>query len=253
MHEEVLSRIEEEILQGRLRVGDRLLGERDLAQALGVSRSSVREALRVLEAMGVIEARVGSGADAGSVVSARTTPALGNLIRLHMALAAFDLADLVETRVQLERWAVARAAGREDQGFIAELDQLVKSMREPDLTIIGFTDLDTEFHVVLAQSSGNPLLSEMMQALRDAVRINMIAAFERFDDWRPLVKKLVAEHQRVVRAIETHDAARAADTVDRHIQGFYRKVGPPVAGESVRAVLAQPGRLVGVDRPISRA
>ena len=92
-HEHVLAQNSERILDGRLNVGDRLPSERDLVAAVGVSRSSVREALRVLEAMGIVEANAGSGSDSGSTVSGRATEALSNLLRLHMALSHFQLAD----------------------------------------------------------------------------------------------------------------------------------------------------------------
>lgn len=231
LYEEVLSRIEEEILQKQLRVGSRLQSERDLAQALGVSRSSVREALRVLEAMGVIEARVGSGPESGSIVSARTSPALGTLIRLHMALSVFDLSDLVEVRVQLERWAAFRAALQRDQRCIDKLYELVDAMADPTLNISGFTDLDTEFHVAVGQASNNPLLSELMQALRDAIRNNMVVVFEGFANWRVPVATLLVEHRQVVRAIEDQEAEQAADIVAHHIQSFYRTIRSTVALE----------------------
>ena len=67
-HEHVLAQIAERILDGRLQVGDRLPSERELVGALGVSRGSVREALRILESMGIVEANVGSGRDAGMEV-----------------------------------------------------------------------------------------------------------------------------------------------------------------------------------------
>src|SRR5258708_273861 len=102
--EQGLAQIEQKILDGRPRPGQKLPSERELVTVLGVSRTSIREALRALEAMGVIEARTGSGRDAGSVIAGQSTAAITNLLRLHIALAQISLADLVETRVQLERY-----------------------------------------------------------------------------------------------------------------------------------------------------
>ena len=90
-------------------MGGRLPAERSLAEQLGVSRTSVREAIRILEAMGVVRAGVGSGPDAGTVVISDPTAALGSALRLHVATQHLPVADIVETRVLLESWAAARA------------------------------------------------------------------------------------------------------------------------------------------------
>ncbi|MEV6899559.1 FadR/GntR family transcriptional regulator [Amycolatopsis sp. NPDC051372] len=221
MHEQVLAQIEEKILDGSLRAGEKLPSERELVSALGVSRTSVREALRALEAMGIIEARTGSGADAGSVVTARSTPALTNLLRLHLALARISLADLVETRVQLERNAARGAASTRTPEDVARLAELVEGMRAADQEYQQFNALDTEFHVTIARISGNALATDLMQALRGAVESEMAAAFARLPDWRAVAADLVTEHEEILRAIEAGDGDRAAELVADHITRFY--------------------------------
>ncbi|MGH8933341.1 MAG: FadR/GntR family transcriptional regulator, partial [Egibacteraceae bacterium] len=204
-HEQVLAQIEERILRGHLRVGDRLPSERELSETLGVSRASVREALRVLESMGIIEANVGSGRDAGSIVSGRSTAALSNLLRLHMALSQFQLKDLVDIRVQLERWASERAAALATDEDIRQLRALVAAMDSDELDYVEFNELDTEFHITIAKAARNAPLSDLMQALRDAVKTEMTSAFERLPDWRHTARQLTTEHARIVDAIENHD------------------------------------------------
>lgn len=221
-HEQVLAQIEQKILDGTLRPGDKLPSERDLVTALGVSRTSVREALRALEAMGVIEARVGSGPDAGSVVTGQSTTALTTLLRLHLALARISMADLVETRVHLERGAARGAAATHQPADIAALQALLAEMRRPDLEYQQFTALDTEFHVGIARLSGNALTANLLQALRAAVAPEMTAAFERLPEWRPVADALVAEHEAILRAIEKGAGETAADLVTDHIRGFYQ-------------------------------
>lgn len=222
-HEHVLSQIAERILDGRLGVGDRLPSERELVAALGVSRTSVREALRVLESMGLIEANVGSGRDAGSIICGRPSEALSNLLRLHMALARFQLADLVEVRIQLERGAAARAASSAQPRDIARLRELVQAMQDPRLEHSTFHELDTEFHVTIARISGNALVADLMQALRGAVRAQMESSFESVADWDAMMERLGAEHENIVSAIDGNHAAKAADLVAEHISGFYAK------------------------------
>src|SRR5438132_592771 len=109
-HELVLNWIEKQLSDGNLVLGGRLPAERSLAEQLGVSRTSVREAIRILEAMGVVRAGVGSGKDAGTFVIADPTAALGSALRLHVATQHLPVADIVETRVLLESWAAAHAS-----------------------------------------------------------------------------------------------------------------------------------------------
>jgi len=222
-HEHVLGQIAERILDGRLEVGDRLPSERELVSALGVSRTSVREALRILESMGIIEANVGSGRDAGSTICGRPSDALSNLLRLHMALARFKLADLIDVRIQLERGAAAGAAMSAQAADIARLTELVGAMQEPDLEHARFHELDTEFHVTVARISGNTLVADLMQALRVAVRAHMETAFEAVEDWDAVVVLLSEQHLAIAAAIESHHADEAADLVAEHIAGFYRQ------------------------------
>lgn len=223
-HKQVLAQVEDQILSGRLKVGQRLPSERHLVAALGVSRTSVREALRGLEAMGIIEARVGSGREAGWTVAGRSPEALGTLLRLHVALAEIPLADLVEVRVQLERQSAEAAARRRSDADVRELRSLVEGMRAPGLQRAEFNELDTEFHVRVAAASGNTLAADLMQALRDAVQLWMVSAFERIPDWRAVADRLLLEHEQVVDAIEKRDGRRAAEVVARHITEFYEDV-----------------------------
>ncbi len=224
-HEQVLTQIQQKILDGRLRVGDRLPSERELGEALGVSRNSVREALRVLESMGILSAQVGSGRDAGSTVAGRSTAALSNLLRLHMALSQFSQNDLVDVRIELERLAVARAAAGADVGDLERLRALTRAMAEPGMDYERFHELDSEFHIALARASDNALATDLMQALRDAVKGEMIAAFRRVRDWDVMVSTLTEEHLAILRAVEAGDGKEAAELVTRHIKGFYAAVG----------------------------
>jgi len=220
--QQVLAQIEEHILRGRLRPGDRLPSERDLVEALGVGRSSVREALRALEALGIVLPHTGAGRDSGSIIAGGPSGALSNLLRLHMALARFELRDLVDTRVQLERRAAALAAEHVDEDDLTPLADVLAAMSDPGLTPGAFNELDTSFHVCLASVSGNALLADLMQALRDAVHEQMVLAFERLPDWRQAADRLIEEHRAIYDAIRRRDPSAAAAAVERHIEGFYR-------------------------------
>lgn len=220
-HEQVLQQVEEQILKGRLRPGDRLPPERQLAETLGVSRSAVREALRVLESMGVISASTGSGPSSGSIIVGEGTPALGTLLRIHLALSSYSQSELMEVRVQLERWAAKEAATRAEGEPLDELHDLVARMRKSVDAPDRFNELDTAFHVGVATISGNALLATLMQALRDAVQREMVHVFATLEDSRAVMESLCEEHQAILDAIVASDADRAARLVQQHIENFY--------------------------------
>jgi DNA-binding FadR family transcriptional regulator len=237
----VLAAVEDQILTQKLRVGDRLPSERDLAEALGVSRPSVREALRVLEWMGVVVAGVGSGKDAGSIITAQSSEALARLLRIHLALANFGLDDLVEVRIILEAATVEAAAVYATVDDLQALGRVLEQMANPDLGHKQFNELDTEFHVGIALASGNKVLGELMAALRDALELEMIRAFERLGpDWKKATRKLQGEHAKVLQSIKMGDGPGASAALRQHIRSFYnstrksRQQGVPSAPNGSR-------------------
>ena len=106
----VLEKIERDLLEGRLGPGDRLPPERELSTSLGVGRSSVREALRVLEVMGLIRTGTGSGPTSGAIITATPRGGLAALLRLQVAAHGFPLEDVVATRLLFEEWIVRTLA-----------------------------------------------------------------------------------------------------------------------------------------------
>ncbi|KUJ63991.1 GntR family transcriptional regulator [Streptomyces albus subsp. albus] len=220
-HELVLESIERMVLAGELKAGDRLPPERELALTLGVSRSALREALRVMEATGALIANVGRGPDAGARIVRNPDDALGRVLRLHLALGSYGLEDVLEARVVLERSSVeaaARAASAED---LAEAEALLARMGEVDADVAAFNELDTRFHVLIARSSGNHLVSTLTSAVRESVRSLILQAEESAEDWGATAVRLNAEHAELLRLIRARDGALAADLVERHIRAFH--------------------------------
>lgn len=220
----VLARIEEQILAGNLRVGDRLPPERELVELLGVSRAAVREALRVLEAQGVLRSRVGTGPSSGSVIAAMPSEGLTQLLRLHMALANFPLSDVVEARATLERSSARLAAERATDEDLASLREPLARMDDATLTLEAFNDHDTRFHVAIAEAGGNRLMADMTIAVRNAVRRTLLTAFHELADWSTVAERLRAEHHALYEAIAAGDADRAGDLVEAHIRGFHQDI-----------------------------
>ncbi|WP_372341193.1 FadR/GntR family transcriptional regulator [Streptomyces sp. CC224E] len=221
-HELVLESIEEQVLAGKLKAGDRLPPERELAPVLGVSRSALREALRVMETIGVLVATAGRGPDAGARIVRDPDGALGRLLRLHVALGSYSLEDVMESRVTLERSSFEAAARSASKKELAEADAILKSMRAPGLTVAEFNDLDTRFHVHIARISGNELISTLTSAVRESVRTLILDAEEAAgEDWPETARALNAEHTELLRLVRAGKGARAADLVEKHIRGFH--------------------------------
>lgn len=220
-YELVLDRIEEQIASGRLRVGDRLPGERDLASALGVSRVAVREAIRVLQAMGLITQATGSGREAGTILTAAPADALTRLIRMHVLVASLDSTDLVRARITLERESAALAAQHATEDDRAGMRQTLAAMEDPAASPDGFNDADTAFHVAIARASGNTLVAELTTALRNAMRSTLLQRLQAHEDFRAVAMRLSREHRQIYDALVAGEAARAAELVAAHIEGFY--------------------------------
>jgi GntR family transcriptional regulator, transcriptional repressor for pyruvate dehydrogenase complex len=221
--EEIVSQIQEAIIEGRLRPNDRLPPERVLATTFGVSRASVREALRALEVFGVVMSRRGTGPLAGSIVADSAAEGVAGALQLHIGLLQIPMADMVEVRTVLETHAARLAALHRDADHIKTLSALVDQMRAAN-DIRSCHDADTEFHVELARASGNALLPVFMEGLRSAMRRDMMSGYDQLDDWRQTRDRLVIEHGKILTFIAAGHADSAADAVVSHIKGFYDTV-----------------------------
>ena len=221
-HQLVLRWIEDQLSGGQLAVGGRLPAERTLAEQLGVSRTSVREAIRVLEAMGVVRAGVGSGPEAGTVVISDPTAALGSALRLHVATQHLPVEDVVETRVLLESWAAARA--RPDAPELDVAGALLDDMDDGH-AVDDFLALDVRFHLALADAAGNAVVSAMMGSLREAIQGYAGQLTANLPDWDATASRLRAEHREILAAIRKDDGGRAAELVAAHIRGYYKEAG----------------------------
>lgn len=219
-HEVVLRRIEQDLAAGRIVVGGRLPAERALAEELGVGRSSVREAIRVLEAMGLVRTAVGSGPDAGAIVVADPAASIGAALRLHTVTRTLPIHDVVQVRTLLESWAVREAAAGEHD-FTA-IETLLDQMDDDNLSAEEFHRLDADLHLALAGLAGNVLVEAMMTSLRESINDYVMAAVALLDDWPGAAARLREEHRAIVAAVRRGHGAKAAALARGHIEGFYR-------------------------------
>jgi GntR family transcriptional regulator, transcriptional repressor for pyruvate dehydrogenase complex len=222
-YELVLHRVEAELAAGRLRIGGRLPGERALAEQLGISRPSVREAVRVLEAMGVVRTSTGSGPEAGAVIVAEPVSPLTAVLRLHLATNHLPMGDVVQTRLLLESWSAREAAARSlGAGELKVASELLDRMDDAGLSPEEFHLLDAEFHVALSGLAGNVLIAAVMTSLRSAIHGYVMAAVPNLPDWEGTAVGLRAEHRAILAAVREGQPERAASLVTAHIRGFYQ-------------------------------
>jgi GntR family transcriptional repressor for pyruvate dehydrogenase complex len=217
----VLDSIESRLLSGELGPGDHLPPERALATELGVGRSSVREALRVLEVFGLVRTQTGSGPQSGAIIIASPSSAIGALMRMQVAARGFQVADIVRTRLLLETAVVGDLAERSNTVDLAAAARLLDAMEAPQLTQLEFLALDAQFHLSLAEASENQVVATMMTGLRSSIESYVLEGAAGLSDWPATAGRLRAEHRTILMAIVAGDRAAATLHVQGHISGYY--------------------------------
>lgn len=219
--ETVLNTIEKALIEGALKPGDHLASERQLASELGVGRSSVREALRVLEVLGLVRTSAGSGPGAGAVIVAAPTGGMSQLMRLHVAAQGFRVADIVHARLMLEASIAADLARGHEAADLATARALLHAMDDSTLAPADFLTIDAQFHVALAQACGNEVIAAMMSGLRNAIEGYVIAGIDTLPSWDRTCSRLRDEHHSILAAIEAGHPEAAAERMREHIDGYY--------------------------------
>jgi len=200
------------ILDGRLQPGDRLPPEADLAADLGLSRTSLREAVRALCFLRVLQARQGDGTYVSSLGPAMLLDALSLVVDLQRD---DTLLDVVAVRRVLEPQATALAAERRDPALVHELRASCARSRRCT-TVAQHVDEDLHFHRTLATASGNPVLASLLDGLSaPTVRLRV---------WRGLsdddtLERTLVEHATILEAVEAGDADRARAAAVLHVAG----------------------------------
>jgi DNA-binding FadR family transcriptional regulator len=221
-HDAVLRHIEDSLRSGELKLGDRLPGERALAEQFGISRASVRDAIRSLEVMGVVRSATGSGPNSGTIVVSDPSSALGVALRMHVASHHLPVKDVVEARIMMETWSLEHAASAAwSPEQLDDARRLLEAMDDNALPSQVFTLLDSQFHVALSTLAGNVVVSTMMESMREAIRSYIDDAVERRGGWDTTLDTLREQHRGIFEAVEARDGERSARLVREHIEWFY--------------------------------
>ena len=216
----VLGRIESDLASGVLKPGDHLAPERALALELGVGRSSVREAVRVLEVLGLLRTQTGSGPTSGAVITAAPTDGMSVLMRLQVAAQGFPVTDVVRTRLLLETAVIGELALAEISD-LTEADALLEAMDDDAQSSAEFLALDAQFHLALAAAAGNQVVLATMAGLRTSIEGYVRTGATRLGAWSPVAARLRAEHRAIVSSVRERDPETARRQVHEHITGYY--------------------------------
>lgn len=205
--EVVVAQVTRAIELGRFLPGDQLPPEREFAVQLGVSRMTLRAALRDLEESGLIE-RVRRGSGGGAlVIKAGTVAVTGEQQRAMRK----ELEEIFEFRVACESVAAELAAGRRTDAHLAQLEQAIESLGA-DLTSGRFRAVDNAFHLAVADAAGNRWVRQAVEDVRAAMLAPLDAvAFEL------VVASTVEHHRAILDAIAARDAELARTAIVAHI------------------------------------
>lgn len=222
------------IADGMLKPGDRLPSEGELCEQLGVSRGSLREAIRMLAALGVLDTRHGSG----SYVSDLHAADLITVLSLTVGLLPMDgVLELIELRRALESHSAALAAARVDAATVAELDVLLDSI-EASADFDEHSRLDHQFHMTIATVAGNAALTSLVGVLRSRSREFRI---EDPHDATQLKIQSDAGHRAILRGLAAKDPIAASAAAAAHVaqtEYWLRKLQPPQGGSESTGVAA---------------
>src|SRR5215469_4208452 len=210
LYEQIVQQVEESIHKGALKPGDQLPPERELAEQFGVSRTAVREAVKTLREKGLVEAYPGRGTFITDGSSHTFRQSLDRLMRSGNE----GFASLAEVREILEPEIAAMATARADAEDLVAMRQQVEIMdaarRDPE----AYIEADLDFHLALAEAAGNPIILSLIDSIVGLLREQRLRTY--FVGGGP--ERGQYHHKRILEAVEQHDAARARETMQAHMQ-----------------------------------
>lgn len=217
--ERVSERVAQEIMKliaaGTLAPGERLPGERQLADMMNVSRVSVRAALQQLKAQGLVTAVQGGG----TRIASQAVEADSHLMHLVRADVK-NLHELAEIRANIEVWAARRAAEAADPSQVAEIKAALDAMADPMKTSGDKTEHDYAFHLAIAKASGSAVYMHLMETLGEVLERSI--DYHRYTLYTGAENhaRLLDQHRRIYEAIRDRDGAAAGRAMAEHLNAM---------------------------------
>ncbi|NVM94297.1 FadR/GntR family transcriptional regulator [Arthrobacter wenxiniae] len=218
--EAVVAQIEAAIYAGELKAGDNLPSERALVDEFNVGRSTVREALRILESMGLIKTSPGS--HKGPRVSASLTQGISRMLNGAVRVEEIELVDLIQYRIMSGSTSNFLAAHLRTDEDLVEMGAAIQRMVESDKDdSAGFARADAEFHAAIRVAAGNALM-ELINEVIDAAIIELVATtIENTPETRATREEFIRVHRAVLKAIADGDGIEAARLARRSLISEY--------------------------------
>jgi GntR family transcriptional repressor for pyruvate dehydrogenase complex len=223
LYQGIVSQIEGLLERGELKPGDQLPPERQLAEQFQVSRASVREALRSLELLGIVETRAGGGTFVRQAQPDDLARPLQSLIT-----RGHTLTDVIDVRGLIEPAVAERAAQNITPNELGELRQIIAAQERKVAAGEPYVEEDTSFHEIIGTAARNELLVTVLGVIWDVLRASR-------EEWLLTEKRAHASieaHRRILAALEQHDAAAARSAAADHIHAV---------GEGILRLLKEEG------------
>ena len=233
IHRKILRWLENELFEGNIQLGQDLPSDSEIARAIGVNRSRTREALRTLEDMDLVQLYNGRGKEILVHLSEEPASAASAALRLHMSSSRYPTRDLVQTRILLESWAIARIDPK--TASFAEMDEVLAQMEDFDLSIRDFLELLLTFHHQVMRCAGNELLVGLLASVRQPSFESMLSLVGRMPLWSSAVERLRAESRAIAEALKAGDSATARSMVIGQLRGMYSDAGIDLEQEATSA------------------
>lgn len=217
----VINQLEDAIISGKLTPGDKLPNERDLTDAFGTSRRTLREAFRVLEQKGLLEIKIGS--KGGTFVADRVGEKLTETLSLYIRKESVRYEEIAEFRAATEGTAAALAAdraSREDFDRIGQgISEIARLLDEDSLDKQKFVEKEMALHLVLARMSGNTMYSLIVKTVRD-ILLRPAFLLDRID--ATYVRQVLADWEQILGALERRAPGEARQMMEKHVYAFVR-------------------------------
>ncbi len=221
LSDQIANQLEEMIADGTLKPGERLPGERQLAERLEISRPSLREAIQKLASKGLINTRQGGGTYISTDLTSDFTNPLISLL-MNRKDAEFDT---LEVRQELEGMAAYHAATRatdNDRAKILEAFNTTAEIHRSNASSIDKLRSDFDFHFSIIEAAHNIVLTHFMRGLKDVMESTVSSYLDQFYAEEEFVEKLCQQHKKIVDAIMQHDPKAARAAAMQHLDFAYQ-------------------------------
>ena len=225
LYEEIVEQIKHLIADGKLKPGDKLLAERDLADRFQVSRASVREAIRTLEMLGIIDIRPGEG----TFVRGTETDDIIRPLAMFLAVERNSLLDMFEMRRIFETATASLAAQRATFEELDQIESMLANMRER----LNLNDsekgeeFDAAFHYAVAEATHNSLLTKLFKTVSEEfAKANSVARRQLYQDNVQNPQRIIDQHSEILQAIRSGSPQKASEAMLAHLtfaEGELRK------------------------------